>query len=186
MRIYITVNLNKGNKTQKTTMFVKRIKNMNIVIRRALPGDHEKIRPLQEEIADLHRDGRPDLFRTEARYYSNEAFKEKILNPDQFIYIAENDVKEVVGYAFAYIIRYREHSTFRDFDSFYIDDICVLKSCRRCGIGKKLFDQCKRQAMESYCHQLDLGVWSFNSDAIAFYEVCGMHERLRRMEMILN
>jgi hypothetical protein len=45
---------------------------MEFIIRPAEPSDREKIRPLQKEIADLHHDGRPDLFRTEARYFTDE------------------------------------------------------------------------------------------------------------------
>ena len=91
-----------------------------------------------------------------------------------------------MGYAFAWIIPYRNHSTYIDFDCFYIDDICVLQKCRRQGIGKALFTRCKEQAKRSGCKMMDLGVWGFNQDAIRFYESCGMTERLRRMQYRLE
>lgn len=159
---------------------------MNITIRRAVPEDNTKICSLQEEIAQIHHNGRPDLFREEARYYSDEAFFEKLNNPEHFVYIAENENGDVVGYSFAYIIKYHSHSTYRDFNSFYIDDICVAKAYRRNGIGKMLFDNSRKQASEFHCHNIDLGVWSFNRDAIAFYEKCGLRERMRRMEMTIE
>ncbi len=99
---------------------------MNIAIRTAVLEDFERIRPLQKEIADLHHNGRPDIF-----------------------------------------------------DCFYIDDICVLKTYQRNGIGQKLFDCCKKKATEEKCKMLDLGVWTFNYDAIAFYKNCGMKDRVR-------
>ena len=40
--------------------------------------------------------------------------------------------------------------------------------------------------MEQGCWFLDLGVWPFNKEAIAFYECCGMTERTRRMECSLE
>ena len=43
---------------------------MEFTIRPAEPSDCEKIRPLQKEIADLHHEGRPVLFRTEACVYT--------------------------------------------------------------------------------------------------------------------
>ncbi|MEA4831383.1 hypothetical protein SDC9_175290 [bioreactor metagenome] len=159
---------------------------MNITIRNAESGDNLKIHLLQEEIAKLHFDGRPDLFRQEARYYSDEAFSEMLNDSNHFIFIAENESGEIAGYAFAYIIKYRGHSTYRDFDMFYIGDICVLSTYRRHGIGKKLFEKCKLQAINSHCDNIDLGVFSFNRDAIAFYESCGMSERMRRMEMRID
>jgi len=109
---------------------------MNINIRTAVIADCERIRPLQKEIADLHHKGRPDLFKTEARYFTKEAFAERLSDPKHTIYIAQTDSGEVAGYAFAWIIQHRSHSTYIDFDRFYIDDICVLKSHQRNGIGK--------------------------------------------------
>lgn len=148
--------------------------------------DCERIRPLQKEIADLHHKGRPDLFKTEARYFTREAFAERLNDPNHTIYIAEADHDEVVGYAFAWMISYRNHATYIDHDCFYIDDICVLNSYQRNGIGKRLFECCKEKAKEKNCKRLELGVWEFNKDAIAFYESCKMTERVRRMEYRLE
>ena len=159
---------------------------MYIIIRTAVPADREKIRPLQKEIADLHHDGRPDLFRTEARYFTDESFAQRLDDPNHTVLIAENEKGEVVGYAFAWVIEYRDHPTYMDFDTYYIDDICVLKAYRRMGIGKMLFDRCKAAAKKRGCKNIDLGVWSFNREAIAFYESCGMTERIRRMEYRLE
>jgi len=157
---------------------------MEFTIRPAELADREKIRPLQKEIADLHHDGRPDLFRTEARYYTDEAFAEKLRNPDSFVYIAETS-DEVIGYVFAGIMRYRGHPTYIDYDSFYIDDICVLEKYRGSGVGEALFRHCVEIAKGHGCHNLFLNVFSFNTGAVAFYERMGMHEMLRRMELIL-
>lgn len=162
------------------------MKGMSITIRNAVMADQEKIIPLQKEIADLHHEGRPDLFRTEGRYFTEEDFAERLRNPDHTVLIAENESGEAVGYAFAWVIRYRGHSTYKDFDSYYIDDICVLKTYRRKGIGRRLFEECRAIAQANNCRNIDLGVWSFNREAIAFYESCGMAERIRRMEYRLE
>lgn len=63
--------------------------------------DCKRIRLLQKEIADLHHNGRPDLFKTEARYFTKAVFAERLNDPRHTIYIAETDTGEVVGYAFA-------------------------------------------------------------------------------------
>lgn len=158
---------------------------MNVVIRQAVPEDCLRIRPLQEQIALLHKKGRPDLFRAEARFFSQEAFNERLQDPKHTVLIAEEN-GVVVGYAFAWVIFYRDHPTYMDFDTFYIDDICVLESHRRRGIGRKLFQRCRETARTLGCKNMDLGVWSFNQGAIAFYERCGMQERVRRMELNLE
>ena len=155
---------------------------MKITIRNAVPEDCTRIRPLQKEIADLHYEGRPDLFQAEARYFTDESFAERLNDPTHTILIAETEGGDVVGYTFAWIISYHDHPTYKDFDCFYIDDICVRKAFQRNGIGHKLFERCKALAQENQCKTVELGVWAFNTKAIAFYENCGMTKRSYRME----
>lgn len=159
---------------------------MNIRIREAVSEDCEKICPLQKETADLHNNGRPDLFKNEPRYFTREAFEERLRDPRHFIFIAETDKGDIVGYAFAWVVSYRNHCAYVDFDRFYIDDICVLKAYQRQGIGTLLFERCKREAREQKCKMMDLGVWAFNKDAISFYRSRSMTEREIRMEYILE
>ncbi|MBR5230907.1 MAG: GNAT family N-acetyltransferase [Clostridia bacterium] len=158
---------------------------MPIRIRTAVEADRERIFPLQKEIADLHHAGRPDLFKTQPRFYTEEDFSKRLNDPDHSIFIAEDETGSVVGYAFCWVIHNKNHPTYIDFDCFYIDDICVLKSCQRNGIGRKLFERCKQRAQEQHCKMIDLSVWSFNKEAIAFYESCGLSERIRRMSLML-
>ena len=159
---------------------------MDIKIRNAEEADRERIRSLQEEIAELHHKGRPDLFKAEARCFTKEEFANRLNDPNHTVLIAETDTGEVVGYAFAWVIFYRNHSTFIDFDCFYIDDICVSKDFRRNGIGKMLFERCRQTAEEKNCKIMDLGVYAFNKEAVAFYKKCGMTERILRMEYRLE
>ena len=159
---------------------------MEINIRHAVQEDCVRIRPLQQEIADLHRYGRPDLFKAEARFFTEEDFAERLNNPKHTVLIAETTDGTVVGYAFGWIKICRNHSTYNDFDFFYIDDICVLKAYQRKGIGRRLFDRCKSIAKDNYCKLVELGVWAFNTEAIAFYKSCGMTERIYRMECKLE
>jgi len=159
---------------------------MNVVVRRAVLADNEKIRPMQAEIAKLHYEGKPELFKPEPRYYTNEDFAKMLADPERYVFVAEEDGGRIVGYAFAYIIHVRRHPTYIDFDRFYIDDICVLEECRGKGIGKRLFAACREAAAQTDCTTMELGVFGFNKGAIAFYEACGMTEQQRRMEIVLR
>lgn len=158
---------------------------MKITVRRAVPSDRIGIMPLQKEIADIHHDGRPDLFRTEARYYSEDDFQAKLTHPDHRIFIAEADGM-VAGYVFAVVKRARNHPTYVDFDQFYIDDICVAERYRRNGIATALFERCTEQARADDCYNIELNVFCFNEDAIAFYEAMGMKKMIHRMELIVD
>ena len=106
-------------------------------------------------------------------------------SPAHVLLIAEVD-GDIAGYAFSWVIHYRDHPTYRDFDSFYIDDICVLKKFQRNGIGKALMIRCIEEARCRKCTNMDLNVWSFNKEAIAFYGSCGLRERAKRMELKLE
>jgi|LSQX01.3.fsa_nt_gb hypothetical protein len=46
---------------------------MEFTIRPAESSDRKKICPLQKEIAGLHHEGRPELFRTEACCFTDES-----------------------------------------------------------------------------------------------------------------
>ena len=158
---------------------------MNITIRRAVPADRIRIMPLQKEIAELHYRGRPDLFRTEARYYSEDDFYARLTHPDHRIFIAEAD-GAVAGYVFAAVKHIRNHPTYVDFDIFHIDDICVLEKYRRNGAASALFERCTAQAREDGCHSIELNVFCFNENAIRFYEAMGMEPMVQRMEFRLD
>jgi len=158
---------------------------MEFTVRNAVLEDCHRILPMQEQISKLHFKGRPDLFKNEVRTYTEGVFQKWLNSPTHVLLIAEVG-NEIAGYAFSWVIQYRDHPTYRDFDSFYIDDICVLEKFRRMGIGRALIAQCKKEAKRLGCKNIDLGVWSFNKNAIAFYESCGMKERTKRMEMDLE
>ncbi len=158
---------------------------MEITIRRAVMDDRIRIMPLQREIAGLHHDGRPDRFREEARYYSEEDFFAKLTHPDHRIFIAETD-GEIAGYVFTAVRHIRNHPTYVDFDTFYIDDLCIAERYRRHGIATALFERCITQAREAGCRNIELGVYCFNEDAIAFYEAMGMRPVMQRMEFAIK
>ena len=158
---------------------------MTITTRRAVMDDRIRIMPIQKEIADLHHNGRPDLFRTEAHYYSENDFSARLTNPDHRIFIAEAD-GEVAGYVFAMVRHIRNHPSYVDFDTFYIDDICVAERYRRHGIATALLERCITQAREAGCRNLELGVYCFNGNAIAFYGAMGMKPVMQRMELRLE
>ena len=147
---------------------------MKFHIRCAVPDDREKIMPLQQQIADVHRMGRPDIFKVEARYFDEDS-----------VFIAESDDGKVVGYAFGWVRYIRGHSTYFDRNEFYVDDVCVHSDYRRNGIGRALMEACMRAAKENNCYNMELGVYSFNKEAIALYESIGMKERSKRMEIII-
>ena len=146
---------------------------MKFTVRKAVLEDCHRVLPLQTQISKLHIQGRPDIFKNEVRTYTQEQFQKWLDSPTHVLLIAEVN-GEIAGYAFSWVISYREHPTY------------VLEKFHRQGIGRALIERCKAEARLRNCKNVDLGVWSFNKDAIAFYESCGMRERTKRMEIDLE
>lgn len=158
---------------------------MNIRIRRAEPKDGTAVIRLLVQIGALHHEGRPDLFRDDARKYNQAEFEEKLLNENEPVLVAVDDNDEVLGYMFGQINERKDHPVMKDARMLYIDDLCVDEKIRGGGIGKKLMDGACELAKELNCTKIFLNVWEFNENARKFYEKYGMTTFRRYMELDL-
>ncbi len=157
---------------------------MKIQIRQAVPGDCGTILRMLEEIAELHRKGRPDIFRTGSKKYSEPEFAAIINNPSTPVFVAvDND--RVVGYGFCKLIEYQDHPMIYNFRTLFIDDFFVERTLRGQSVGTMLFHWIQDYAKKKGCKNIELNVWEFNEQAIHFYEKCGMFTQKRRMELTL-
>ena len=159
---------------------------MNITVRKAEKKDAAKIAQLLETIAELHHQGRPDLYGGGGAKYDISAVEEKISNEDEIILVAVNDDDEVMGYTMSKIYDVEQDGIKLAHRKMYIDDVCVDPECRKQGVGRILMDATKQKAIDAGCHICDLNVWAFNETAIKFYESCGMTKQRIYMEYILD
>ena len=157
---------------------------MAVVVRKARMKDLDGVLRLLRQIAALHEQGRPDIFRKSAAKYDADEFGRIITNPDTPVFVAEAD-GTLAGYVFCQLQIRENHPLMRDMRTLYIDDLCVDEACRGRHIGTALMDAAVAFAREQRCHNVDLNVWEFNEGARAFYERCGMHTMKRYMEIIL-
>ncbi len=149
-------------------------------IRLACEKDIPRILLLLDQIAQLHAEGRPDLFRGE-RKFGHEDVMLMLADPIKPIYVAvEGDY--VLGYAMCVYKECKKHPTLSDRKVMYIDDLCVDEACRGQGIGKRLYDYVYQLARDTDCANVELNVWAFNTSAIRFYEKCGMKPQRIIME----
>ncbi len=159
---------------------------MTIQTRRAGIGDSTRIGELLTDIAALHHNGRPDMFKAGSRKYSGDEFAALLKDENRPVFVAADENGRVVGYCFCMIVRYAAHAVFNDCFTLYIDDFCVDRECRGRGVGRILFEAVKAYAREIGVYNIDLNVWEFNQSAIRFYESVGMTTQRRRMELILT
>jgi GNAT superfamily N-acetyltransferase len=104
----------------------------------------------------------------------NESAKERLIadgisdNPRYVAYIGRLN-----GKAIAYVTFFFTYSTFLARPTLYLEDIFVLEEYRNRGIGRAMFDLCRRQAKEDGCGRMEWMVLTWNDPAIRFYEKCG-------------
>ena len=158
---------------------------MNLTIRRARPEDGEIVSKLLYQVASIHHEGRPDIFKPASKKYTQNEFIELICMKDFAILVAEDENKKVHGYAFCKVKCF-ETSVVQPYRSLYIDDICVDKDSRGKHVGTALFEAVKTLAKELDCDNIELNVWDFNESAMAFYEKMGMTTQRRCMELKLK
>lgn len=155
-----------------------------MVIRFAKEDELERINVLRKQVNDLHVEGKPDVFKPgfneELQNYVYYIFKD----PEQKIVVADKD-GEICGFAILHHIYKPENPFMKVRDFLDIDEFCVDENHRREGIATAMVEFIKNFAKEQGYHRLELNMWEFNQDALAFYEVAGFETFRRYMEMFI-
>ena len=150
-------------------------------IRFAIAQDVPGIITLLRQEGKVHHAERPDLFRSNAQKYSPSQILELLNCSDRPIFVAVEEDK-VLGYGFCAMEYVRNHAVLNDRVTLFIEDICVLESYRRQGIGTLIYDQILRYAKGRGCNHVTLNVWSCNAGALKFFESLGMKPQMIAME----
>ena len=154
-------------------------------IRRALPSDIPGINRLLRQVLMVHHDGRPDLFKANAKKYTDEQLAELLADDKRPVFVAIDENNHLLGYAFCIFEQHIGHSILTDIKTLYIDDLCVDESVRGHHIGRSLYDYVLDFALQAGCYNLTLNVWACNEGAMKFYERCGLKPQKVGMEQIL-
>lgn len=154
-------------------------------IRRAKTTDMAGINKLLEQVLMVHHNGRPDLFKSGAKKYTDEELTLIIADDMKPIFVAVDEQEKVMGYAFCLFQQHLNNNILTDIKTLYIDDLCVDESLRGMHIGRQLYDYVLNYAKEQGCYNLTLNVWSCNESAVKFYEKCGLVPQKVGMEKIL-
>ena len=161
------------------------MENINMKIRRAKECDIPGIDTLLMQVCLVHHQGRPDLFKYGKRKYTTEELQTLLLDDARPVFVAVSDTGEVLAHAFCIYQQYTDNNVLTDIKTLYIDDICVLETCRGQHIGKQMYDYVCNFAKEQGFYNITLNVWSLNEPAMKFYESCGLKPQKIGMEMIL-
>lgn len=156
-----------------------------MIIRRAKESDISGINRLLLQVLTLHHEGRPDLFRSGVKKYTDEELKAILKDDSTPVFVAEDEHGEVCAYSFCIFQQHLNHNILTDIKTLYIDDLCVDEQARGQHIGKSLYEYVLRFAKKSGCYNVTLNVWACNESAKRFYEKCGLLPQKIGMEKIL-
>ena len=154
-------------------------------IRRANEKDIPRLIKLLEQVLQIHADIRPDIFIPDTTKYTEQELAALLKDEKKPIYVAVNEEDVCMGYAFCQMKEQPFSNNMVQFQSLFIDDLCVDRFARGQHIGESLFDYVKQEAKRMGCYEVTLNVWAGNTSAEKFYEKMGMKTKERQLEYIL-
>ena len=161
------------------------------------------VNKLLYQVEDLHRVGRPDIFKPGEKKYTDEQLLQIFKSELTPVFVAvahcasevdgssladasgDGSEERVLGYVFCIVQQTVGAKCIFDHKTLYIDDLCVDESARGKGVGKILYDYALDYARSIGCHNVTLHVWEKNPGARAFYEKMGMGVQQTTMEVVL-
>lgn len=155
-------------------------------IRRAVKRDIPGINELLRQVLTVHHNGRPDLFKGDAKKYTDEELSDLLDDGSRPVFVAADSGERVLGYAFCVFKQHVNDNILTDIKTLYIDDLCVEETCRGQHIGQRLYEYVLAFAREQGCYNVTLNVWECNPNAKRFYEKCGLVPQKTEMEMLLQ
>lgn len=154
-------------------------------IRRAAEKDIDRINELLGQVLEIHADIRPDIFIPGTTKYTNAELADMMKDDDKPIYVAVDDEDYVMGYAFCQIRKQPFSNNMIQFDTMFIDDLCVDAELRGRHVGEALFVFVKEEAKRRNCYDVTLNVWEGNDCARHFYDKMGLKVKESQLEIIL-
>lgn len=156
-----------------------------MTIRKAQEKDVSRIVELLGQVLQIHAEIRPDIFIPDTTKYTEQELAALLKDEKKPIYVAVNEEDVCLGYAFCQVKEQPFSNNMVQFQSLFIDDLCVDRFARGQHIGESLFDYVKQEAKKMGCYEVTLNVWAGNTSAEKFYEKMGMKTKERQLEYIL-
>ena len=157
---------------------------MNIEIRKAKAQDLEGVNCLLHQVLEVHAKGRPDIFKTGTKKYTDTQLLQIFQNEQTPVFVAIYH-QQVVGDCFCIYQRTEENENMHAMNTLYIDDLCVDEKYRGLHIGTLLYEYVLKFAKNNHFYNVTLNVWALNESAYQFYQKLGLVPLKTTMEQIL-
>ena len=155
-----------------------------MMVRWAKEDELGRINELRRQVNDLHVAGKPEVFKPGFSQDLQDYIIEIWSDPEKEIVVAELD-GVIVGFAVLHHINKPENPYMFERDFLDIDEFGVDEAFRRQGVATAMVDFIREYAKEKGFRRIELNMWEFNADALAFYKAAGFTTYRRYMEMFL-
>lgn len=154
---------------------------MTFDIRPAAEGDQAQLSELFDELDELHRQARPDIFRKSAGDARSRDDLAALIGEDGGTILVADRGGRLLGLAVALLRSPRSHPLLITRKVVEIDNVVVHRAAQRHGIGRRLVLACVDWARQRGADDVEIGVHDFNTGAIAFYEAMGFEMSMHRL-----
>ena len=155
-----------------------------MIVRFAKESELDRVNELRKQVNDIHVEGKPEVFKPGFGQELRDFVKVIWNDPEQEIVVAEDD-GVICGFAVLHHINKPENPFMKERDFIDIDEFCVDKDHRRKGAASEMVSFIKEFAREKGFKRIELNMWEFNQNALAFYEAAGFKTFRRYMEMMI-
>ena len=156
-----------------------------MIVRFAEKQDLDRVNELRRQVNDIHVAGKPDVFKPGFSKELQKYLYQFQKDADCRIVVAEQE-GEICGFALLRHIKRPENLMKLKQDYLEIDEFGVDEAYRRQGIASEMIAFIRDYAKKNHIHRIELNMWEFNKDALAFYEAVGFATYRRYMELFLD
>jgi len=136
---------------------------------------------LNREIQQKHAEAYPHLFKPTSDETLTASAFDVLLNDPAAMTLVVVDDEAVTGYVSAREVQ-RTDTPYRFAHRvLYIDQLCVARSARRKGHGRRLIEAMKSVAMDRGIPHVEVDTWAFNDEARSFFRSVGFRDITIRM-----
>ena len=153
-------------------------------IRLAEQKDLDKINELRRQVNELHVKGKPEVFKPGFPQELEDYIHAIWDDPEKEIVVAETD-GAVCGFAVLHHMHRPPTPYMAERNYLDVDECGVDAAYRRQGVATALIAFIRDYARDKGFHRIELNMWEFNRDALAFYEAAGFSTYRRYMEMFI-
>jgi ribosomal protein S18 acetylase RimI-like enzyme len=161
---------------------------MEFSIREASEADYEQLGALFAELDAVHNQALPHIFRpADGPARTRELLSGLIADEQVALFVAENKADgQLVGLVQVAVNATPDIPILVPRRLGRMSDLVVKQKWRRTGIGQALAEHAQQWVLAQGATEVQLGVWEFNQEAIAFYEKLGYTTVKRTMLKALD